>query len=122
MTERPATLEDVLGMVEALGSNPRMGRNWRKIALALSAVDLDQLTGLVVKGDVHRVTLTDDHAPCGCRNDHHAFTRDGSAWFGRGHWTEHGEAEKRAAKNQGHVVHRTVAYTDMEVVSSDADD
>lgn len=51
-TPQPATLEDVLGMIEALTSHPRMGRMWRKTALALSSVDLDKLTGVVVKGDV----------------------------------------------------------------------
>lgn len=115
-TEKPATLADLLDLVSKLREVAPMGRDGRKILLRLAdlADDVDTMTGLVVKGEVHRVTLEDQHAPCGCRSKTHPFTRDG--WFGRAHWTTKSEAQQKRAKLQGHIVRRTVAYTDMEVV------
>ena len=49
---QPPTLADVLAMVEALTLHPRMGRPWRKTALALSDIDVNTLEGVVTGGAV----------------------------------------------------------------------
>lgn len=111
----PATLADVFEMLTELANVKPMGRASRQLLFRLheAATDLDTMTGLVVKGEVHRVTLEEEHAPCGCRSNTHPFTRDG--WFGRAYWTTRSEAQKKQVRLQGHIVRRTVAYTDTEV-------
>jgi hypothetical protein len=119
--QQPATLDDVMRLLQELrAGGPAMGRNGRKILLKLwdAAEDIDTMTGLVVKGEVHRVTIAKDHAPCGCRDGKHTFSRDGSAWFGRGHFTTEEESRKKAARNQSHVVRRTTGYAELEVIES----
>lgn len=119
MTEPTATLADLIDQIDRLRGVPPMGRIGRKVLLKLAEIadDLPTMTGLVLLGETHRITKVIDYAPCGCRDGRHTFSRDGSAWFGRGHWTTLDEAEKRAEKNQTHVVRRTVAYTDTKVVA-----
>lgn len=47
---QPPTLAEVIAMVEALTMHPKLGRAWRKTALALSEVQVDQLDGIVLSG------------------------------------------------------------------------
>jgi hypothetical protein len=81
-----ATLEDVLRMVSRLGQEKRMGRDWRRTALALTAAaaDLEHMDGLVHDGEVYNATIATEYAACKCGNARHEFRRD--APEGRGHW------------------------------------
>lgn len=113
--EQGPTLEDVFAMVGNLGMLTRMGRMWRKTALALADVDLNQVGGLVIDGDVVPARWVKEYAACACKNGLHRFTRDG--WFGRSGWTDVlSEAEARKDKVRGHIVTQTVITTNMEVV------
>jgi hypothetical protein len=116
--ELQADLPDILRLVETLGTARRMGRLWRKAALALAdaAQDLERMNGLVVEGEVYTAHWRHSWAACGCRDGKHTWTRD-NAWFGRAGWQEtRADAQAQADRVRGHLVTQLTAYTPMEVV------
>jgi hypothetical protein len=115
--ELEAELSDLLRMVTRMGEAPRLGKEWRELALAITnaAGDVEKMSGLVLDGEVYNVRVEQHWAPCGCRDGKHRFSRDG--WFGRAGWLDdREEAEKRKDRVRGHIVTRLVAATSLEVV------
>lgn len=102
MTEQPPTLTDLLTMIETLGTSPRLGREWRRTALALTntAQALGGMSGLVLAGEVQESSSRFEWAVCRCGNERHEFRRD--APTGRGHWQQLSDAltESKQAASQ----------------------
>jgi len=114
----PLGLEDVIRMVAGLALDRRLGRDWRRRALALTdaAAELESMSGLVIDGQVYDARHHQDWAPCGCKNKQHQYIPD-NPWFARSHWTEtRADAAELTAKYRGHLVTRLTATTPIEEV------
>lgn len=123
----PPDLADVLGMVERLGSVRPMGRDGRRLAIALSAVDVEALYGLVIDGECYDMRWVKEFAVCLCGDGKHEFRRD--APQGRGHWHSTRRDVDSALKDANaahanwypnrpvpHMVTHLVATTGTEIV------
>jgi hypothetical protein len=103
---QPATLEDLLRMVEKLGTEKRMGREWRKLALRISDAveDLKTMEGLVSEGEVYALgRVWKEHATCKCGDNKHEYRRD--APEARGHWHQtRRDAETELVESKQHHV------------------
>lgn len=128
--ELHADLPDLLRLITELATVPTMGRRGRQIlfALANAAHDVEQMTGLVIEGDVYTAAWTTEWAACKCGDNRHEWRRD--APEGRGLWhlaRRDAEAEVKEAQRHHmswypgrptpHLVKHLVATTTTEKVS-----
>lgn len=120
-------LADVMGMVDRLGATSVMGRDGRRLALALSAVNVESLEGLVIDSEVYSITHRTEWATCRCGDGKHEERRDAPP--GRAAWQRvRREADASLAlaiarwkwgartSPEPHLVTHVVAVTSTEVV------
>lgn len=125
-----ADLPDVLRMVARIATVPRLGRDFRRIALALANAghDLDRMDGLVIDGETYSATYRKEFAVCRCGDGKHEARRDAPP--GRAAWqTTRREADASLATAidrwqwaggrtpKPHRVFHIVATTSTEAVS-----
>jgi hypothetical protein len=94
----PLKLAVLLNHAARLKAVPRLGRDFRREALALADADIDGTAGLVVQGVAHEARIYEEFAVCWCNDEKHEYRRD--APRGRAHWhstRRHAEAELREA-------------------------
>lgn len=121
-------LADVMGMLARLHTVAPMGRDGRRILLALSAVDPEKLDGLVIDGETYDITYRTQWAVCRCGDKKHEARRDAPP--GRAAWqTTRREADASLATAidrwqwaggrtpKPHRVFHIVATTSTEAVS-----
>lgn len=127
--ELHADLPDLLRMVAKLATVKRLGRDFRRLALALAdaGADVERMEGLVIEGEAYAATWRQEYAVCRCGDGKHEERRDAPP--GRAAWQRtRREADASLAtavarwkwgarsNPEPHLVHHLVSTTTTEKV------